>query len=213
MAKKQNVMNNTVKIVLGVALLLVTGIGLWYGSLLSEMNRAVEDYRQGDAETALARYENVESKIRGVGLLRFIPTRDRQNLFLNQARLLYDLGNYDEAAECLERENEIAGLTTDGRFFLLRGDISFRKAVSDYRESERKDAKVLEDAFRSAEDNLRDSLRLVPDDWDAKFNYEFINYVRRMMNQNDDEEKIKILMENVRVKQTQPKALPPDQQS
>ncbi|MCH7978662.1 MAG: hypothetical protein IH935_06755 [Acidobacteria bacterium] len=212
MAKKQNDMK-AAKIVLGVALLLVTGVGLWYWSLLSEMRQAVDDYRQGDAETALGRYEEVERKIRGVGMLRFIPARDRQNLFLNQARLLYDLGRYEEAAEQLEKENEIAGLTTDGRFFLLRGDISFRKAVSDYQESERKDAKVLEDALRSAEDNLRDSLRLVADDWDAKFNYEFINYVRRMMNQNEDEEKIKILMENVRVKQTQPKALPPDQQS
>ena len=212
MAKKQNDFY-VAKAVLGVVLLMVTGVGLWYWSLLSEMRQAVDDYRQGDAETALGRYEEVERKIRGVGMLRFIPARDRQNLFLNQARLLYDLGRYEEAAEQLEKENEIAGLTTDGRFFLLRGDISFRKAVSDYQESERKDAKVLEDALRSAEDNLRDSLRLVADDWDAKFNYEFINYVRRMMNQNQDEEKIKILMENVRVKQTQPKALPPDQQS
>ncbi|MCZ6750747.1 MAG: hypothetical protein O7E51_02840 [Acidobacteria bacterium] len=212
MAKKQNNLY-VPKAILGVVLLMVTGVGLWYWSLLSEMRQAVDDYRQGDAETALGRYEEVERKIRGVGMLRFIPARDRQNLFLNQARLLYDLGRYEEAAEQLEKENEIAGLTTDGRFFLLRGDISFRKAVSDYQESERKDAKVLEDALRSAEDNLRDSLRLVADDWDAKFNYEFINYVRRMMNQNQDEEKIKILMENVRVKQTQPKALPPDQQS
>ena len=212
MAKKQNNLK-AAKAVLGITLLIVTGIGLWYGSLLSEISRAAEDYRQGDAETALARYESVEKKVRGVGMLRFIPTRDRQDLFLSQARLLYDLGRYDEAAEQLEKENEIAGLTTDGRFFLLRGDISFRKAVSDYQQSERKDAKVLEDAFRSAEDNLRDSLRLAPDDWDAKFNFEFISYVRRMMNQNEDEEKIKILMENVRVKQTQPKALPPDQQS
>lgn len=212
MAKKQNDFY-VAKAILGVVLLMVTGVGLWYWSLLSEMRQAVDDYRQGDAETALGRYEEVERKIRGVGMLRFIPARDRQNLFLNQARLLYDLGRYEEAAEQLEKENEIAGLTTDGRFFLLRGDISFRKAVSDYQQSERKDVKVLEDALRSAEDNLRDSLRLVADDWDAKFNYEFINYVRRMMNQNQDEEKIKILMENVRVKQTQPKALPPDQQS
>ncbi len=212
MAKKQNNWY-VAKAVLGVVLLMVTGVGLWYWSLLSEMKQAADDYRQGDAETALAGYENVESKVRGVGMIRFIPARDRQNLFLNQARLLYDLGRYDEAAEQLEKENEIAGLTTDGRFFLLRGDISFRKAVSDYQQSARKDAKVLEDALRSAEDTLRESLRLVPDNWDAKFNYEFINYVRRMMNQQGDEEKIKILMENVRVKQTQPEALPPDQQS
>ncbi len=212
MAKKQNNLK-AAKAILGVTLLIVAGVGLWYWSLLSEMRQAADDYRQGDVETALGRYEDVERKVRNVGMLRFIPARDRQNLFLTQARLLYDLGRYDEAAEQLEKENEVAGLTTDGRFFLLRGDISFRKAVSDYRESERKDAKVLEDSLRSAEDTLRESLRLVPDNWDAKFNYEFISYVRRMMNQNQDEEKIKILMENVRVKQTQPKALPPDQQS
>ncbi|MEE8177266.1 MAG: hypothetical protein V3T65_04675 [Acidobacteriota bacterium] len=212
MAKKQKDFY-AAKVILGVVLLMVTGVGLWYWSLLSEMRQAADDYRQGDVETALGRYEDVERKVRNVGMLRFIPARDRQNLFLNQARLLYDLDRYDEAAEQLEKENEVAGLTTDGRFFLLRGDISFRKAVSDYRESERKDAKVLEDALRSAEDTLQESLRWVPDDWDAKFNYEFISYVRRMMNQNQDEEKIKILMENVRVKQTQPKALPPDQQS
>ncbi len=212
MAKKQNNLY-VPKAILGVVLLMVTGVGLWYGSLLKEMKQAADDYRQGDVETALGRYQNVERKVRGVGMLRFIPARDRQDLFLTQARLLYDLDRYDEAAEQLEKENEVAGLTTDGRFFLLRGDISFRKAVSDYRESERKDAKVLEDALRSAEDTLQESLRWVPDDWDAKFNYEFISYVRRMMNQNQDEEKIKILMENVRVKQTQPKALPPDQQS
>ncbi len=212
MAKKQNDFY-VAKAILGVVLLMVTGVGLWYWSLLSEMRQATDDYRQGDTETALGRYENVERKVRGVGMIRFIPARDRQNLFLSQARLLYDLGRYEEAAEQLEKENEIAGLTTDGRYILMRGDISFRKAVSDYRESERKDAKVLEDSLRSAEDTLKESLRLVPDDWDAKFNYEFISYVRRMMNQNQDEEKIKILMENVRVKQTQPKALPPDQQS
>ena len=212
MAKKQNDMY-LAKAILGLVLLMVSGVGLWYWSLLSEMRQAADDYRQGDTETALGQYENVERKVRGVGMLRFIPARDRQNLILNQARLLYDLGRYDEAAEQLEKENEIAGLTTDGRFFLLRGEISFRKAMSDYQQSARKDRKVLEDALRSAEDNLQDSLRWAPDDWDGKFNFEYIDYVRRMMNENQDEEKIKILMENVRVKQTQPKALTPDQQS
>ena len=71
---------------------------------------------------------------------------------------------------------------------------------------------MLEESLLAAEESLRDSLRLSPNDWDAKFNYEFINYVRNLMNQND-QGKIKILMENVRVKETQPKPLPPDQQS
>lgn len=204
---------NVAKTFLGLGLLVVAVVGLGYSALLREMGWAANDYSQGDLEVALRRYENVEKRLRAVGVLRFIPARDRQNLILNQARLLYSLGRYDEVSDRLERENEIVGLTSDGRFFLLRGNLSFRKAVLNYQESEKKDARVLEDALRAAEDNLRDSLRLNPNDWDAKFNYEFINYVRTMMSANQDKQKIKILMENVRVKQTPPKALPPEQQS
>ncbi len=65
--------------------------------------------------------------------------------------------------------------------------------------------------MHAAEDNLRDSLRLAPNDWDAKFNFEFVNYIRNLMNQ-DEQGKIKILMENVRIKEMQPKALLPEQQ-
>jgi len=201
------------KIIGGLVLLVVAVVGLVYGAILREMERAELDYSQGNAESALQRYETVEQQLRSYGVIRFMPRQDRQNLLLNQARLLYALKRYDEAAERLERENELSGMTTDGRFFLLRGNIAFRKAASDYTESQQKDARVLEDALRGAEDNLRDSLRLTPQSWDAKYNYEFINYVRRMMNQNDDQNKVKILMENVRVKETQPQALPPDQAS
>jgi hypothetical protein len=52
---------------------------------------------------------------------------------------------------------------------------------------------------------------MAPDDWDAKYNFEFVNYIRNLMNA-DEQGKIKILMENVRIKEMQPKALPADQQ-
>ena len=210
---KQTYARNVGKLFGGVVLLLIALVGVGYGSMLREMERAVEEYSQGDPEAALKRYEAVEQRLRGYGALRLIPKRDRQNLVLNEARLLYALRRYDDAAERLERENEVPGLASDGRFLLLRGEISFRKAVGNYRESEKKDPRVLEEALLAAEDTLRDSLRMDPNDWDAKFNYEFINYVRNLMSQNDDKGKMKILMENVRVKETQPKPLPPEQQS
>lgn len=196
----------------GVALLVVTVVGLGYGSVLREMQRALEEYTQGDAEAALKRYEAVEQRLRSFGALPLIPQRDRQSLLLNQARLLYALRRYDEAADRIERASDVPGLTADGRFLLLRGEIAFRKAVANYQESQKKDPRLLEEALLAAEDSLKDSLRSTPNEWDAKFNYEFINYVRNLMNQND-QGKIKILMENVRVKETQPKPLPPDQQS
>ena len=200
-----------VKIFAGLVLLILAVIGLAYGSLLRHMDQAAEDYNRGDVEGALKRYESIERRLRSWGSIRLIPARDRRNLILNEAQLLYALGRYDDALERAERENEISGVTTDGRFILLRGEVTFRKAVKNYREAAKKDPRVLDEALRAAEDNFRDSLRLIPDNWDAKFNFEYINYMRSLMNQSGQGQ-MKILMENVRVKQLPPKTLTPEQQ-
>jgi tetratricopeptide (TPR) repeat protein len=145
-----------------------------------------------------------------MGALRVIPVKDRQNLILNQARLLYALGRYADAEERMDKEAEIAGTSSsDGRFLLLKGEIAFRKAIKNYRESTKKDPRLLEDALHSTEDTLRDSLRLNPNDWDAKYNFEYVNYVRSLMDK-DQQGRIKILMENVRVEEQRPPALPAD---
>jgi len=199
------------KIFAGLLLLVLTVIGLAYGSLLRQMDQAAEDYNRGDVEGALKRYESIEQRLRSWGAIRLIPAGDRRNLILNEAQLLYAEGRYDDALDRAERENEISGATTDGRFILLRGEITFRKAVKNYRESAKKDPRLLDEALRSAEDNFRDSLRLIPNNWDAKFDFEYINYLRSLMNQSG-EGQMKILMENVRVKQLPPKTLTPEQQ-
>lgn len=195
------------KIVLGLLLAAIAFVGLQFGSMLNEMEQAAADYSQGDAETALKRYEGVEQRLRGFGAMRIIPGRDRQNLILNQARLLYSLKRYDDAADRLEKENEITGVTTDGRFFLLRGEIGFRRAVTNYQQSTKKDVNLLEENLLGAEDSIRESLRLAPADWDAKYNFEFINYVRQMLT-NKDSGKVKLLMEEEAKPQT--KELPPE---
>ena len=201
------------KIFAAIVLLIVTVIGLSYGSLLRDMDQAAEEYSRGGADAALKRYDSIDQRLRSIGALRAIPVKDRRNLILNQTRLLFALGRYDDAQERMDREAEIAGATSnnDGRFLLLKGEIAFRKAFKNYRESTKKDPRLLEEALRAAEDNLRDSLRLSPNDWDAKYNFEYVNYIRNLMNQ-DQPGKIKILMENVRVKEMQPQALPADQQ-
>jgi tetratricopeptide (TPR) repeat protein len=200
------------KLIAGIVLLIATIVGLSYGSLLRGMEDAADAYNKGDNETALKRYESVEARLRSLGVIRIIPAKDRRNLFLNEARLLYALGRFDDAGERLQKEAEIAGASVDdGRFKLLQGEIAFRKAVKNYRESPKKDPRVLEEALRGSEDSLRESLRQIPDDWDAKYNFEYVNYIRNLMNQ-DDQGKMKILMENVRIKEMKPQALPPDQQ-
>jgi len=211
MARKKTYGKEIAKLFLGIVLLIVAVIGLSYGSLLKGMDQAAADYSRGDNEAALKKYESIDARVRGLGAIRIIPAKDRRNLILNESRLLYALGKYDEAMERMEAENTISGNTTDGRFLLLRGEIAFSKAVKNYRESAKKDPRVLEEQLRGAEDNLRDSLRMAPDDWDAKYNFEFVNYIRNLMNA-DEQGKIKILMENVRIKEMQPKALPADQQ-
>ena len=199
-----------IKISTAIVLLLITLIGFTYDSLLRDMDQAAKEYNQGDLEAALARYDKIEQRLRSIGALRVIPVRDRRNLILNQARLLYALGRYDEALERMDRETELGGTSTnDGRFLLLKGEIAFRKATKNYRESPKKDARLLEEALHAAEDSLRDSLRLNPNDWDAKYNFEYVNFVRNLMNR-DQQGKIKILMENVRVEEQRPPALPAD---
>lgn len=194
------------KLVLGVVLAIIAYLGLQYSSMLNDMDMAAAQYSQGDIESALTTYQEVEARVRNHGALRIIPARDRQNLFLNQARLLYALKNYDEAADTLEKENEIIGTTTDGRFYLLRGEIGFRKAITNYQQSAKKDVSLLEENLLASEDNLRESLRLSPDDWDAKYNFEFVSAVRKSLSASG-QEKVKLLEEE---EKPQTKELPPE---
>ena len=194
------------KLVLGVVLAIIAYLGLQYSSMLNDMDMAASQYSQGDIENALSTYQDVEARVRTHGALRIIPARDRQNLFLNQARLLYALKNYDEAADTLEKENELTGTTTDGRFYLLRGEIGFRKAITNYQQSAKKDVSLLEENLLASEDNLRESLRLSPNDWDAKYNFEFVSAVRRSLSASG-QEKVKLLEEE---EKPQTKELPPE---
>jgi hypothetical protein len=109
--------------------------------------------------------------------LRLIPSEDRRNLILNEARLLYAPGRYDEAQAAMDREAEIGSTAVDGRFLLLKGEIAFRQAINNYQDSAKKDPRLLEEALHAAEENLRDSLRLSPNDWDAKYNFEYVSYI------------------------------------
>ena len=202
------------KVLIGIVLAAIAYVGLTYGSMLKEMDTAAAEYSRGDLEAALRRYEGVEEKLRGFKVpmskidgLRVIPARDRHNLFLNQARMLYGMKQYNDASERLEKENEVSGVTTDSRFFLLRGDINFRKAVTTYQQSQKKDANLLEENLLGAEDSIKESLQMYPADWDAKYNYEFINNVRKMLTSKDSE-KVKLLMEEEAKPQT--KELPPE---
>ena len=199
------------KIFGGVVLLIVMVFAILYGSLLRDMDRAAEEYTKGDPEAALKRYDAVEQRVRSLGAIRLIPAKDRQNLFLNQARLLYALARYDDAKERLDHEAEISGNSSnDSRFLLLKGQIAFRAGMKNYRDSTKRDVRLLEEALQVAEDTFRDSLRFNPNDWDAKYDYEYINYLRNLMNQ-DQKGQIKILMENVRLEDQRPPALPADQ--
>lgn len=199
MAEKSPV-GMAIKLIIGVVLLFVVIVGLSYGSLLREMDLAANDFQKGDAEAALERYRSVEQNLRSVGMIRYIPERDRQNLLLNEAQLLYGLDRMDEATEALDRESDIAGGLKDGRFVLIRSNIAFRKSIKTFMEAEQKDPQVLEETLIGIEDSLRDALRLDPENWDAKYNLEFIAYLRQQMFEEGQEGKLEIL-ERVRVQE------------
>jgi tetratricopeptide (TPR) repeat protein len=181
-----------VKIVAGIVLLIVALIGLEYGSLLSEMKDAAQDYSRGNAAGALKKYEDVEQRLRSYGAIRLIPDEDRRSLFLDEARMLYALGRYDDALERLSQEYQIAGTNGDSRYLLLRGEITFRKAIKASHDSGDDDPHALSEAIGPAEDDLRESLRQDPNNWDAKYNLEYVNYIRASLGR-DPEDAFKVL--------------------
>jgi tetratricopeptide (TPR) repeat protein len=190
---RKNYNKQIAKVVAGLVLLGVAVIGLEYGSLLGEMSEAAQDYNHGDAAAALKRYEDVEQRLRSYGAIRLIPSEDRRNLFLDEARVLYSQGRYDDALERLNLENQISGTTTDSRFFLLRGDITFRKAIQTSREpGGDDDPHAVAESISPAEEDFRESLRADPNDWDAKYNLEYVNYIRLTL-EKDREEGMKVL--------------------
>ena len=201
----------------GVVLALVAYAGLQYHVMLRDMERAGALYSQGNLEDALKAYEGVESRLRAHGAMRLIPSRDRQTLLLNQARLLYALSRYDEAVDRLQREDDISGVATDGRFFLLRGNITFQRALEEYRKPSKtpsltpaglaESLNLLRDGLIRAQDSYRESLQINPNDWDAKYNYEYVEKMQKNL-ANSVEEHLKILEES-QVPPTD--ALPPEQ--
>lgn len=203
--------------VAGVVLALLAYSGLQYHTMLRQMDRAAALYGQGNLEEALQAYEGVESRLRAHGAMRLIPSGDRQTLLLNQARLLYALGRYDDAVERLQREDDISGVATDGRFFLLRGNITFRRAMEEYRRPSAtpvmtpgglaESLNLLRDGLIRAEDSYRESLQMRPDDWDAKYNYEYVDKMQKDL-ADSVEEHIKILQES---ELPPTEALPPEQ--
>ena len=193
-------------------IVLVAYLGLQYSAVLRDMDRAAGLYSQGDLEAALKTYEGVEQRLRAHGAMRVIPGRDRQTLLLNQARLLYALKRYDEAGERLAKEDEISGVATDGRFFLMRGNLTYRRSRTAYDQAIKVDLNtlnlalnVLQEGLSASEDSYRESLQLNPNDWDAKYNFEFIHNMRRTMSASTNE-KVKML-EQEKAPEIQ---LPPD---
>lgn len=205
------------KVLAGVVLTLVAYAGLQYHVMLRDIDRAAVLYSQGNLEEALNAYGSVESRLRAHGAIRLVPSRDRQTLLLNQARLLYALGRYDDAVARLQKEDDISGVATDGRFFLLRGNIAFQRAIQEYRKPSKtpsvtpaglaESLNLLRDGLIRAEDSYRESLQINPNDWDAKYNYEYVEKMQKDL-ANSVEEHLKILEES-QVPPTD--ALPPEQ--
>jgi tetratricopeptide (TPR) repeat protein len=205
------------KLIAGVVLALVAYPALQYHAMLRDMDRAAALYGEGHLDGALNAYQAVESRLRAHGAMRLIPGDDRQTLLLNQARILYALGRYDEAVDQLQKEDDIAGIATDGRFFLLRGNIAFRRAMQEYRKPSAtpvvtpgglaESVNLLRDGLIRAEDSYRESLQINPADWDAKYNYEYVEKMQKDL-AGSVEEHLKILEES---EAPPTEALPPEQ--
>ena len=189
MARKRS-NKQVIRFSLGILLLIVSLIDVEYASLLRGMSLAAQDRNRGDVESALKRYDDMERRLRSFGAMRLIPGEDRRILFLDAACSLYALGRYDDALEHIERESQFSSVA-DSRFSLLRGEIAFRKATQNATAAG-DDPQILEDALSASQDDLRQSLREDPNSWDAKYDFEYVNYIKSEL-EKDQKEGMKLL--------------------
>ena len=148
-----------------LALLIVAGLlagagALGYAQWVRPARLADEALAREDPAGALAGYAAMETRFDRVPPAKQFLRADYTRALANQVALLYRLGRYEEAID--KAEASPAG--ADGRFW--SGCALYAKALRDPR------AEARVGWLTRAQDQFRQALEAMPDDWDTKYNYE-----------------------------------------
>jgi tetratricopeptide (TPR) repeat protein len=193
---------------LGYILLFVISVALiGYGWMMRQFERAQNAYRQGDSARALELYGGVENRFQQVPWMSAVFKEEYEHMNLNEVAILYSQRKYQEALAKLEAlPADAPSLVENSEYSFWMGNLLFRQAV------ESKNPETSVNALKAALSEYQKGLVAQPDDWDLKFNYELVRHIFAQKDQNrqQQEQKVKTLIEKMRPQEPSRQELAPE---
>ncbi len=184
---------------------------LYHSRVARPMEEAGAAFSRGEWKQAGVGYERVLAQILASPWMRRVLEGDSFDALIGDIETLYALGKYDEALAALGREADRSPeFARDPRRLLWSGNLWFRKAISQEKDTERREQ------LNAAVDFYRKGLEQSPESWDLKFNYELVslilaqeNPLRREKREKDQKKRI---LPRIRTDQErQRRVLPPEE--
>jgi tetratricopeptide (TPR) repeat protein len=193
---------------LGYILLFVISMSLiGYGWMMRQFERAQNAYRQGDSAQALEIYNAVESPFQKIPWMSALFKEEYAHLNLNEVAILYSQRKYQEALAKLEAlPADAPSVVESSDYSFWMGNLLFRQAV------ESKNPETSVNALKAALSEYQKGLVAQPDDWDLKFNYELVRNIfgQQDRNRQQQEQKVKTLIEKMRPREPSRQELAPE---
>jgi tetratricopeptide (TPR) repeat protein len=193
---------------LGYILLSVISVALiGYGWMMRQFERAQNAYRQGDSAQALEIYGEVDRPFQKLPWMSALFKEEYEHLNLNQVAILYGQRKYQEAFAKIEGlPADDPSLVANGEYSFWMGNLLFRQAL------ETKNPESSVNALKGALSEYQKGLVAQPDDWDLKFNYELMRHIfaQKDPNRQQQEQKVKTLIEKMRPQEPSRQELAPE---
>jgi tetratricopeptide (TPR) repeat protein len=193
---------------LGYILLLVISVTLiGYGWMMRQFERAQNAYRQGDSAQSLEIYGEVDKPFQKLPWMSALFKEEYEHLNLNQVAILYGQRKYQEAFAKLEGlPADAPSVVESSEYSFWMGNLLFRQAL------ETKNTESSVNALKAALSEYQKGLVAQPDDWDLKFNYELVRniFAQKDQNRQQQEQKVKTLIEKMRPQEPSRQELAPE---
>jgi hypothetical protein len=161
---------------------LLSAVGFWLGPIAA----AERAMMAGDLDRAVQQYAAGRRRLDWIPLGRTLFPRLNELVTGNELSLQYALRRYDRILEATSREASVASTS------FWAGCALFDKAIVEV------DPETRVEMMSRAHEAFRGVLELVPDDWDAKFNYELSGRLLNILKEQPQasaQEMIRILRE------------------
>jgi tetratricopeptide (TPR) repeat protein len=190
-----------------ILLFAISAALIGYGWMMRQFERAQNAYRQGDSAQSLEIYGEVDKPFQKLPWMSALFKEEYEHLNLNQVAILYSQGKYGDALAKIEGlPADDPSLAANGEYSFWMGNLLFRQAL------ETKNTESSVNALKGALSEYQKGLVAQPDDWDLKFNYELVRHIFAQKDQNrqQQEQKVKTLIEKMRPQEPSRQELAPE---